>query len=317
MSQQPPLNNSRSTEFTPPLSWWRIRQLCGQLGSDVTSERESAISTLLALGEAGNPVLQQALSGSIGMACGAAETLLRQGKQDGIRAVLGRCYDEEWVMRCVQEGHLEGLAALRRLGRETFGATFLTALDSATQESDPATCLSHLVVALSGLRVLVIFDEVSPRAWWEKGVLFGHHCLQALVASEEVPHAHAYQLTDQIRATAIHRLLTEYPEVSFDYLVSALQNSDSSVGKTAILGLQRLGDRSALPSLQAIAFAPGHPLASSARRAVERLLGPQADSLSLLRASHPVVYPEELLRPASAQPDTAPETLLRPVTTDE
>ena len=53
-----------------------------------------------------------------------------------------------------------------------------------------------------------------------------------------------------------------------------------------------------MPALEAIAFASRHPLAAQARRAIERLAGPQAEVLTLVRASQEETMPEELLRPA-------------------
>ncbi len=294
-------------------NWCRVRRQLNWLGSDVPALREAAEIYFRERGEIAVPWLRRALRGPIGQACGAAVLLARFGDAEGIGFVLSRSCEEEWILRCVRDGHPEGLRALRRLERAAVGGALHAALDSAAGERDPQVCLQHLVVALGALRVLVIFEETSPRDWYARALRFGPKSLRGLHGNSS--GALARNLTAHVRAAALRGLLTEHLHHCLEGLIELLTEEDPAVGQTAILGLLRLGDRRALPSLQAIAFGKGHPLANQARTAVEVLAGAKSDSLVLLRAAAPEDTPaEELLRPAAlAHADLdAQWTLIRP-----
>jgi hypothetical protein len=231
-------------------------------------------------------------------ACGAATVLARMGDSGGISTVLARCYEEEWILRCVRDGYSEGLHALRRLEREDVGQALLTALTKAAAEYDASACLHHLVIALGALRVLVIFEGASPLCWYEHALCFGPQSLHGL--REQGSGVWARSLTYHVRAMALRGLLAEQGAASLELLLSALACEDMAVVRTAILGLQRLGDRRSLPALQAIAFGKNHPLASRARAAVQIIAGAQSEALTLLRASETDAPPEELLRSLTA-----------------
>ena len=118
-------------------------------------------------------------------------------------------------------------------------------------------------------------------------------------------------MTGWIRAEAIRRLLREQNKEScLSLLTEALRSQDRHVVRSAIDGLQCLGDSRAIPALETIAFAPHHPLALHARRAIERIAGDQAEVLTLVRASREETAAEELLRPVRPH-DDAPHSLLR------
>jgi HEAT repeat protein len=293
--------------------WWQTRRLLAQLGSDSEQERGTAAAWFVAQGEKAVPMLRRALHGPVGQACGAAAALAELDDSEGIRVVLARCYDEEWLLRSVRDGYLEGLYALRTLGRGPIGEALHDALTDAARERSFHACLAQLVVGLSGLRVLAVFEGPTPYAWWERGLRYGHKSLRGLPA--DAANFIAFNLTDCVRVVAVRGLLADYPERAFRTLTELLDCEDTSVGQSAIAGLIRLRDRRALPALQAIAFASGHPLASAARRAVEAIAGRQADSLVLLRASQSETPSPELLRPSAPTPaaDDETQTLLRPL----
>ncbi|HZP84546.1 MAG TPA: hypothetical protein VFB21_23125 [Chthonomonadaceae bacterium] len=294
-------------------NWWQTRQLYAWLSSESEAEREAALAYCVAQGPAALPRLQRALHGPITLACGATLALARLGDREALRRTLARCYEEEWLLRCVRDGHIEGLHALRWLGRGRVGEALREALDAAASERDPQLCLNHLASALGALRALVIFDGVSPQAWWERAMHYGPHCLHWL--HRGIAGAMARSLTAHVRSVGVRGLLLEYPAESFRALACAAQSDDLAVVHTAILGLHRLGDKRALPVLQSIAFTPRHPLAHIARVAIEELAGAKSDPLALLRAAQPEVEPEELLRPALAFPGSLDDAvrLIRPV----
>lgn len=294
-------------------NWWHIKRLVARLGSVRDDEREQAILEFVSHGRPIFPTLYRALRGSIAIACGAAVTLSRMGSDVGVQTVLIRCYDEEWLTRSVQEAHLSELVALRRLNQRSVGEAMEAALSTATFERDFQQCLNRLTLALSALRMLHIYDSESPWIWWERALRFGHHSLPRLRGN---PFAGlAYQLTDNIRAAALRGMLVQYPSDCLSALLSAFQHQDLSVMRTALGGLHKLRDKRALPCLQAVAFAPNHPLALEARRAVEQIVGSRADSLLLLRGAHAdanVYRDDALLRPASPAPVEKTDLLLRP-----
>ena len=281
------------------ISTWRDRQRrLIRLGSAREGEREAAIDWFVAQGAHASPVLRHGLRGPVAVACGAATALYRQGEAHGIRTVLRRCYEEDWLRRCVQDGHPAELSALRRLGRSTVGAVLMAALDDAVREKEGRACLDELTVGLSALKVAAVFGDVSPKGWWERAALFGPTSLRGLGDVSVRPLA--YNLTASIRMEAINRLLCEHRSVCVDVLIDALQSEDRQVALTAIDGLQKLKDRRSLPYLYVIAFGSGNALASRARRAIERIAGNQADALILLRAAREPRAHEVLLRPAIA-----------------
>lgn len=294
-------------------NWWQTRQLYAWLSSEVEAEREAALAYCVAQGVAVLPCLKRALHGPMTLACGATLALAQLGDRDAVRRTLARCYEEEWLLRCVREGHIEGLHALRWLGRGRVGEALRESLDAASRERDPQACLNHLACALGALRALVIFEGVSPQAWWEQAIHYGPRHLQEL--GNCVIGMMARSLTGPLRSVGVRGLLLEYPAESFRALACAVQSGDLAVVHTAILGLHRLGDKRALPLLQSIAFTPRHPLAHIARVAIEELAGAEADPLVLLRTAEPEVEPEELLRPALAFPGSRDDAirLIRPV----
>jgi hypothetical protein len=308
--------NWRHTCLLSLSAWWDLQRRVMGLGSSRDAERETVIAWFVAQGPRALPVLRRALRGSVGIACGAAIALYRLGDAQGVRTVLSRCYDEEWLLRCLQEGYLAELRAIRCLGRGTVGAVLQAALDDAGRERDSHACMRALIVSLSAVRVLAVFEGCSPLSWWERAVRFGPSALRGL--SGAYSHPAAAGMTAWIRAEAISRLLYEHRGAAITVLLDALQSEDRHVALSAIDGLQRLKDRRALPSLQSIAFGTGHLLAAPARRAVERIAGRQAAPLILMRAAQRPDEPGDLLRPASTEPDAdvAAETLVRTVSNE-
>ncbi len=301
-------------------AWRQDRRLLAQLGSESAADQERARACLMARGEAAIPLLYRALRGSFRLACSAAVALYRLGDGQGVRAVLERCYEEEWLIRSVRDGYLErdsyeeGVRALQQLDREAVGAALHAALDAAAREREVPGCLGELALALSALRVLLLLPGKSPCAWWELAIHYGGQSLSGLRRGTKgiLPRS----LTHYLRWEAVRGLLTEHRTASFSILARALESEDFSVVHTAILGLRRLGDPRALPGLQSIAFAPGHPLAIEARSAIEALAGSLSEPLVLLRAAEPEAGPEELLRPAEPVPRWGAEVqiLMRPLT---
>ena len=75
------------------------RREIARLGSERESEREAASTYFFLLGEEARPVLYKALWGPVRSACGAAVTLDRMEDSGGIRRILRRAYEEEWLSR--------------------------------------------------------------------------------------------------------------------------------------------------------------------------------------------------------------------------
>jgi hypothetical protein len=296
----------------PLASWWDLQRRLMLLGSPQEREREAAVEWFVARGAEGMPALQRALNGSPPVACGAAAVLYRLGDARGVRTVLVRCYEEEWLSRCVQHGHLLELLALRRIGRGAIAAVLTAALEDARRERNENACLAALIVSLSALRVLAIFEEETPFSLLERAARFGPASLRGPDNGRLATPAAS--MTAWIRMEAVARLLSQHRANCLELLVAALSDSDRHVVATAIDGLRLLRDRRALPHLQTIAFQAGHVLAAPARRAVEQIAGSQADALILLRAATEPSNPEELLRGATpdARVDT-PAALVRPV----
>jgi hypothetical protein len=295
-------------------AWWDLNRRLAQLGSASEEEWKRAAAYFAARPEYMPALWRCVEHGAVGQACGAAVALTRQGKH-GVQVALMRCYDEEWLIRSLRDGHIEGLRALRRLGRETIGEVLQAALRAAGRETDPVACVRHLTLVLSALRLLIIFDGESPLEWWEWSLKCGRSSLHGLRA---VPTAvPAFTLTERIRRVALRGLITEHPSAAYDVFMAALRGSahDHSVARAALWGLQRLRDRRALPELEALAFTPGHPLATEARRTIECIAGTQADSLILLRSAEPDYATEELLRPVDTTPrqKEAEKILVRPI----
>lgn len=293
--------------------WWTRRSVLAQLGAMDQVRQDAAMARLAAQGDSARPLLRRALRAGVPTACGAARVLADQGCAEGIEAVLTRCYEEEWLYRCLEDGYVEGLVALARIGREPIGGALLSALDAACGATELADCLPWLVRAVSAARILSVFKDESPLDWWERALLIGHGSLDKLGGDSSV--VLAYNLTDALRAEAVRGLLNEHRGEALRVFRRALAAQDQAVVLSAIRGLQYLGDARALPALQAIAFSFGHPLANYARRAVERLAGSNADALILLRPSEAEISPEELLR--AAQDTIAPAeeaaSLMRPI----
>lgn len=292
---------------------WEARRRLNDLTSPSEREREAARAYFQARGIVTWPLLQGALGGSVEQACGAALALAWQGQAEGVRTILIRCHREEWLPRCVQSGHLGILHSLQGLGRDAVGEELARTLQQVTLAASLPDAINTLEVILSAYRLLPIFDATSPLEWWREGVRFGRGKLLKLCADPS--YFVTYNLTDRIRSTALRGLLAEYPDAALDFLLEVLQTEgDHSVARTAIEGLLRLNDRRALPALQSIAFSVGHPLAVPARRAIERLMGTQADALILLRAAEPESHDEELLHPVVIPRESVDEArkLMRP-----
>ncbi len=274
--------------------WRQTRTWLRQLSE--ADARQAALDDLARRGPKAWRGLYRALNGAVGPACLSADALWRLGQTEGVRILLRRAYEEEWLLGAGPDRRLDALRALRRLESEAVRQTFRRALDAAGFERDPRACLEHLTLALSAIRVLRIFDAPTPLTDWLRALHFGTASLRGLTyPSSRLP---ASTLASALRALALRGLLTEYPRQSFDALRDALHSADMSVCRTALLGLQRLGDPRALPLLQPIAVTRGHPLVTQARYAIERLAGPEADVLALLRAGRPESEPDSLLRPA-------------------
>jgi len=261
--------------------------------------------------------------------------LLRQEDSTGVRIVLLRCYTEQWLVRCFRDGHVVELRALQRLGRDNVGAALVAALDEAARENDERSCLEALIVSLSALRVLAVFDDASPTLWLERAAWFGPSSLRALprgacarlatcvstpeVGSESVTalarrpsRPLAYTVTAWLRMEAINRLLRQNRCAGIDLLIEELQYEDYDIALTAIDCLQRLREKRALPFLHAIAFGSGHSLAAQARRAVESIGGTETDALILIRPAQQPHYCEILVKAAVPIHDGAEhETLVR------
>jgi hypothetical protein len=293
-------------------AWHEWQRQAARLGSAAEPEYERSQSWFVAQGGTALPRLRRMLRGSSGVACGAAAVLYRLGDAGGMRQVLTRCYEEEWLTLYRHNGLRENVIALRRLGRGAILAVAQTALADAMRTREEADCMPHLVVVLSSLRALAVFPltpDYETASWelWEQCLRFGPLRLQTLKPIG-VPHPLINNMTGWIRAEAIRRLLDERPLDSLVVLQNALRDPDRHVSLSAIEGLQRLGDPSIVPELEAIAFTAGHPLALRARRAIENLAGAQTPSLVLIRPSHSDPAQDELLRAAIPLPDRDRET---------
>jgi hypothetical protein len=291
-------DHSLTQRWLFPLSaWWGTQRRLLCLGSAQERERKDAVDWFMAQGADGLPALRRGLRYSVGVACGAAGTLYRLGDPQGVRAVLIRCYEEEWLSRCLQCGHIGELRALRRLGYRTVAATLTAALDDAEREREEHLCLGALVVSLSALRVLAVFEEETPAALLVRTLRFGPATLRG--PGNSAAHGPTAEMTTWIRMEAISRLLQQHPTTGPDLLIAALRDPDRHVVATAIDGLILLRCRQALSYLQSIAFHKGHPEAAHARRAIACIAGSQADALILMRAAGAPLQPDELLRPAA------------------
>ena len=293
-------------------AWHQWQRQAARLGSAAEPDYERSQSWFVAQGGVALPRLRQMLRGSPSAACGAAAVLYRLGDAQGMRLVLTRCYEEEWLTLYGHSGLRDNVTALRRLGRGAILAVAQTALADAERTREEADCMTHLVVVLSSLRVLAVFlpapdYETVSGELWEQCLRFGAGRLQTLKPIG-VPHPLINNMAGWIRAEAIRRLLDERPLDSLPILQNALRNPDRHVALSAIEGLQRLGDARIVPELEAIAFTAGHPLARRARRAIEHLAGTQTPSLVLMRPSRSDPAPTELLRAAVPLPDTNRET---------
>lgn len=301
--------------------WRETRQLLRGLGSASTAEREAAIEAIAQRGPSGAALLRHALSETVEIACGAAGALARQGEFAGIRLVLQRCAKEEIVSRCLFEGHIEGLAALRRLGHGNIGLALDQALDALEQDISILDAAERLYTVSGALNVLNLFVQ-SPRGWWLRALQFvrpasPERATPSWSKAGLLPDWVSMDWRDlqamQVRFAALDGLIREYPSDSGDLLLETLASANTAAVVVAIHGLVRLRDHRAVPRLQAIAFMPDNPLANTARRGLESLAGSQADALTLLRASQ-VTNAAELLHPAmpTAAEAVPPEHLLRP-----
>ena len=300
---------------------WK-RQIA-RLGSANEAEYGQAVEWLLAQGEAALPYLHRGLRGSPAIAFGAAGLLHYWGHSQGVRHVLLRAYQDEWFTRYPGRDVEEyGTQVGLRIGKAPVLQAVGTALEQATQLYDEQACLQILIVACSGLRALDIMAphsatfargerEPAPSAAiaiYTRALHLGPAALPQVQKSDfSIPLL--ANMTDWIRAEAIRRLLREQNGgICLAILSDALRSGDRQVARSAIDGLQQLGNGRAVPALEAIAFTPGHPLAGRARHAIERLAGPQAEVLTLVRASREETAPEELLRAARPTPGKAQES---------
>jgi hypothetical protein len=289
---------------------WQRRRI--NLGSGQAREREAAIAWFTGRGRDAIPVLHSALRASIPIACGAATALDQLGEPEGIRCVLQRCYNEEWLARALQNGHLAELHALRCLGNGPVSTVLAAAFDEAARTKDGRACQQALIVALSALRLIAIFDDALPSSVLKSAMFFGPASLS--IAESDDDYKAICCLAAAIRMEAVTRLQYDYGIEREDLLIQALRDMDPQVVATAIDGLGLLSARKALPYLHKIAFGTGHPLAMKARRAIERIVGGRSEALTLMRAAQPPIVADELLRAANGERDDDPETLVRTVT---
>ena len=276
---------------------WTTRRIVRGLGSEREAEREAALTHFCAMGEEARPILHQALRGPIRSACGAAVALDRMEDGLGVRRILRRAYDEEWLSLTYSPQAEIAYGPLCWLSREALTREFHRALDAAGIESELAQVLAQLSLALSAFRLLNRRDA-ADRETLQRGILFGVRSLRFLSRNSSV--VLAYNLTRTLRQEATRGLLLSAPDLRLPIFADALQSRDLSVVRVAIGGVRRGGDRRAAAHLHPIAFGGGHPCAELAREAYARLVGPQADPLTLLRPSQEQVATEDLLRPAAA-----------------
>ena len=276
--------------------WRTTRREIVRLGSEREAEREAAVMYFFSLGEEARPLLYQALWGPIRSACGAAVTLDRMEDSGGIRRVLRRAYEEEWLSPTYSAQAEIAFDALCWLPCKTVTREFHRALDAAGIESELPKVLTLLSLALSAIRLLNR-RGAADRETLQRGILFGVRSLRFLSRNSSVILAH--NLTQTLRLEAIRGLLVRDPDLRLQIFTDALQSRDLSVVRTTIGGMRRGGDRRAAAFLHPLAFGGGHPCAELAREAYARLIGSQADPLTLLRPSQEQIAPEELLRPAA------------------
>ena len=277
-------------------TWREQRREIWRLGSENAAEREAALTYFFVLGEEGRPALYRALRGSIRSACGAAVALDRMEDSGGVRRVLRRAYEEEWLAAGGSHEAEIAFDAIWWLSRDTLIREFHHALDAASLESDLSRVLHQLSIALSAIRLL------NRRAagdcdTLQRGILFGARSLRFLSRNSSIVLAH--NLTHALRLEATRGLLPRDADLRLRVFADALQSRDLSVVRTAIGGMRRGGDRRAAALLHPVAFGGGHPCADLAREAYARLAGSQAAPLTLLRPSTEPIAQEELLRPAS------------------
>ena len=277
--------------------WRTTRRETFRLGSEREAEREAAVNYFFLLGEEARPILYKALWGPVRSACGAAVALDRMDDSGGVRRILRRAYEEEWLSVTYSAQAEIAFDALCWLPRETVLLEFHRALDAASIESELPKVLTLLSLALSAIRLLNR-RSAADREALQRGILFGVRSLRFLSRNSSVVLAH--NLTHTLRLEAIRGLLVRDPDLRLQIFSDALQSRDLSVVRTTIGGMRRGGDRRAAAYLHPIAFGGGHPCAELAREAYARLVGSQADPLTLLRPSQEQIAAEELLRPATA-----------------
>ena len=282
-------------------TWRELRREVACLGSEREAEREAALTYFFVLGEAGFATLYNALRGSVRSACGAAVALDRMEDCVGVRRILRRAYEEEWLASGYSHEAEIALDALCWLNRDTVAREFHRALDAASIESDLPRVLYQLSIALSAIRLLNR-RGAADHDTLQRGLLFGARSLRFLSRNSSV--ILAYNLTGALRLEAVRGLLLRDAELRLQVFADALQSRDLTVVRAAIGGMRRGGDRRGAAFLHPLAFGGGHPCANLAREAYARLVGSQAAPLTLLRASQEPVAPEELLRPAEATDNT-------------
>jgi len=292
--------------------WWRKRLLLAALGHSDPQRREEALSQLSYYETATLPLQQCVAQGSPRVACGAAIALARRGDTSGILTALSRSYNEEWALLYWEEGSAHTVPCLTWFERAWIGEACSTALRRATLARQVSSCLESLCIALSALRALRPFPGESPLEWWQEALFFGNEALTRISGDSSVVLVH--NMARHIRQAGIAGLFREHSGAVCDALARALRHEDTSIGLSAIAGVQGHDCREALPLLTAVALQPGHPLASAARNAIRSIAGAQADPLSLLRPSLPEIHESEMLRPAhSTTPSSeASDALLRP-----
>ncbi len=263
-------------------------------------------------GSASLPVLYRGLHGPPLVACSCAVVLSRLGSESGVQTALIRCYDEEWLSS--QPGRPMIVEALRQIDQASIGSALDAGLSGAPRERELQACFDRLTLALSALRVLVIYGEPSPLAWWTRALSYGPSLLPRI--RDNAFGGLASSLTDHIRAAALRGLLDQYSAGAFEAFTEGILSDDISVMRTSIMGMRRLRDLRALPLLQPIAFAQSHPLALETRKAIESIAGANAESLVLMRSSHAdanVAQVEGLVRPAPPPGSYETGVLLRSI----
>ncbi len=291
-------------------AWRTTRREIQRLGSERQVEREAALRHFTALGEEARTALYPALRGPVRSACGAAAALEQLDDSGGVRRILRRAYEEEWLAASYSAPAEVAFDALCWLPHPALVREFHRALDASAIESELGQVLTLLSIALSAIRLLNRRGE-AEREVLRRGVLFGTRSLRFLGRNSSV--VLAYNLAQTLRLEAIRGLLLCESDLRLQVLTDALQGRDLSVVRTAISGLRRGGDRRAAAFLHPLAFGGGHPCAELAREAYARLIGPKSDPLTLLRPAQETTASEELLRPAAAAENPRDrDELLRP-----